>query len=62
MYEATIDADALLLVTEWDEFRLPKYKVLNKLMAQTIVFDGRNIYDPDEMKDFGFTYYCIGRG
>lgn len=62
MYEATIDADALLLVTEWNEFRLPKYKVLKKLMAETVVFDGRNIYDPEEMKDFGFTHYSIGRG
>lgn len=62
MYEATIDADALLLITEWNEFRLPKYKVLKKLMTQNIIFDGRNIYDPEEMKDFGFTYYCIGRG
>ncbi len=62
MYEATIDADALLLVTEWNEFRLPKYKVLKKIMAQSIIFDGRNIYEPEEMKDFGFTYYCIGRG
>ncbi len=62
MYEATIDADALLLITEWNEFRLPKYKVLKKLMARTIVFDGRNIYDPEEMNNFGFAYYCIGRG
>jgi UDPglucose 6-dehydrogenase len=62
MYEATIDADALLLITEWNEFRLPKYKVLEKLMAKKVIFDGRNIYDPEEMKDFGFTYFSIGRG
>jgi UDPglucose 6-dehydrogenase len=61
MYEATLDADALLLVTEWSEFRIPNYKILQKLMSQKVIFDGRNIYDPDEMKDFGFTYYCIGR-
>lgn len=61
MYEATLDADALLLVTEWSEFRIPNYKILKKLMNDKVIFDGRNIYDPEEMKDFGFTYYCIGR-
>ncbi|MCB0805023.1 MAG: UDP-glucose/GDP-mannose dehydrogenase family protein [Bacteroidales bacterium] len=61
MYEATLEADALLLVTEWNEFRIPNYKILKKLMNQTVIFDGRNIYDPEEMADFGFTYYSIGR-
>ncbi|MCF8380747.1 MAG: UDP-glucose/GDP-mannose dehydrogenase family protein [Bacteroidales bacterium] len=61
MYEAAMDADALILVTEWSEFRIPNYKILKKLMNQLLIFDGRNIYDPEEMKEFGFTYYSIGR-
>jgi UDPglucose 6-dehydrogenase len=61
MYEAVIDADALILVTEWSEFRVPNYKVLNRLMKQKVIFDGRNIYEPSEMKENGFTYYPIGR-
>ena len=61
MYEATIDCDALALVTEWSEFRIPNYKVLSKLMINKLVFDGRNIYEPSEMKEYGFTYYGIGR-
>ncbi|MBU0763672.1 MAG: UDP-glucose/GDP-mannose dehydrogenase family protein [Bacteroidetes bacterium] len=60
-YEALIDADALAVITEWSEFRLPNYKVMKKLMSNKIIFDGRNIYDPAEMKEFGFTYYSIGR-
>lgn len=61
MYEAAIDADALLLITEWPEFRIPNYKVLTKLMNQKVVFDGRNIYEPLEMQEHGFIYYSIGR-
>ena len=61
MYEAIIDCHALSLVTEWTEFRIPNYKVLSKLMLNKVVFDGRNIYDPLEMKENGFTYYGIGR-
>ena len=61
MYDAVIDADALVLVTEWSEFRVPNYKVLSRLMKQKIIFDGRNIYEPAEMKENGFTYYPIGR-
>lgn len=60
-YEALIDSDALLLVTEWSEFRVPNYKVMSKLMRHKLVFDGRNIYLPAEMKEHGFTYYSIGR-
>jgi UDPglucose 6-dehydrogenase len=59
--EALIDADALIVVTEWSEFRVPNYKVMNKLMKQKLIFDGRNIYEPNEMKEFGFNYYSIGR-
>jgi len=61
MYEAAVDADALALITEWSEFRVPNYKVLAKLLKNKVVFDGRNIYDPEEMKENGFTCYGIGR-
>jgi UDPglucose 6-dehydrogenase len=60
-YEACIDADALLLVTEWPEFRMPNLKVLEKLMKNKLIFDGRNIYDPSEMAANMFTYISIGR-
>jgi UDPglucose 6-dehydrogenase len=59
-YETLIDADALLLVTEWPEFRSPNFNVVNKLMKEKVVFDGRNIYDSVEMCEKGFTYYGIG--
>jgi len=59
-YEAIIDADALAVITEWAEFRVPKYRIMEKLMAQPVIFDGRNIYDPAEMAEVGFTYYGIG--
>uniref|UniRef100_UPI003217AB80 UDP-glucose dehydrogenase family protein n=1 Tax=uncultured Draconibacterium sp. TaxID=1573823 RepID=UPI003217AB80 len=60
-YDAAIDADALILVTEWSEFRLPNFRVLSKLLKNNIIFDGRNIYDPEEMAEKSFTYYAIGR-
>jgi UDPglucose 6-dehydrogenase len=60
-YEALIDSDALVVITEWPEFRLLNYRVMEKLMKNKVIFDGRNIYDPSEMKEFGFTYYGIGR-
>ena len=59
-YEALVDADALLLVTEWPEFRVPNFTVVNKLLKNKIIFDGRNVYDQDEMKELGYTYYGIG--
>lgn len=59
-YDTLIDADALLLVTEWPEFRSPNFNVMAKLMKSKVVFDGRNIYDRVEMNEFGFDYYCIG--
>jgi UDPglucose 6-dehydrogenase len=61
MYEAVIDVDGLLIVTEWPEFRLPNFKVLEKLMKNKVIFDGRNILEPSEMAELGFTYYSIGR-
>jgi UDPglucose 6-dehydrogenase len=60
-YEACIDVDALIVVTEWSEFRIPNFRVLKKLMKNDIIFDGRNIYDPEEMKELNITYYSIGR-
>ncbi|MCU4175294.1 UDP-glucose dehydrogenase family protein [Carboxylicivirga sp. N1Y90] len=60
-YDALIDADALILITEWPEFRLPNFKVMKKLMNNNVIFDGRNIYDANEMKENDFTYYSIGR-
>ena len=61
MYDAVLDADALMLVTEWKEFRLPSWAVIRKTMAQQIVLDGRNIYDKKEMEELGFVYHCIGK-
>ncbi|WP_291537542.1 UDP-glucose/GDP-mannose dehydrogenase family protein [Bacteroides sp.] len=61
MYEAVIDADALALVTEWKQFRIPSWKVVKKAMRGNIVVDGRNIYDVEEMKEAGVEYRCIGR-
>lgn len=61
MYDAVLDADALMLVTEWKEFRLPSWAVIKKTMARQIILDGRNIYEKKEMEEFGFTYHCIGK-
>jgi UDPglucose 6-dehydrogenase len=60
-YDALIDADALILVTEWSEFRLPNFRVMEKLLKNKIIFDGRNIYDPEELAELGFEYFAIGR-
>ena len=60
MYDAVLDADALMLVTEWKEFRLPSWAVIKKTMEKPVVLDGRNIYDKKEMEEQGFTYHCIG--
>jgi UDPglucose 6-dehydrogenase len=57
---ATENADAIILVTEWPEFRLPDWKTIQSNMKEHVIFDGRNIYNPDEMKEKGFTYYGIG--
>ena len=59
-YEALIDADCLVLVTEWPEFKFPNFNIVRKLLKEPIVFDGRNIYELAEMRRKGFTYYCIG--
>lgn len=59
-YDALDNADALLLVTEWSEFRVPNYEEMKKRMKTPLVFDGRNIYEKREMNTMGFDYYCIG--
>lgn len=61
IYDAALEADALLLLTEWKQFRLPSWEVVRRSMRQPVVFDGRNIYDPAEMRELGFEYYSIGR-
>ncbi|WP_282056328.1 UDP-glucose dehydrogenase family protein [Maribacter luteus] len=60
-YDACIEVDALVVVTEWSEFRMPNFRILDKIMNNKLIFDGRNIYDPEEMKDMDYTYYSIGR-
>lgn len=60
MYEAAVDVDALLLVTEWKEFRMPSLEVLDRTMKDKVILDGRNIYDAKEMKEKGYKYYKIG--
>ena len=61
-YEAVIDTDALVLITEWPEFRMPNFRVMEKLLKEKLIFDGRNIYDPEEMEENGYVYYAIGTG
>ncbi len=60
MYDAILNCDAMLLLTEWKQFRLPSWKVVAKSMNSPLVIDGRNIYSHEEMEDNGFTYLCIG--
>jgi UDPglucose 6-dehydrogenase len=60
-YDALKGADALAVITEWQEFREPDFVRIKKLMRTPVVFDGRNIYQRDEMKALGFTYFSIGR-
>ncbi len=60
MYDAVIDADALLVVTEWKEFRLPSWTVIHKAMSDNVILDGRNIYERKELAELGFRYHCIG--
>ena len=61
MYDAVLDADAMLMLTEWKQFRLPSWGVMKRSMKNAVVIDGRNIYDPDELQEFGFEYHCIGK-
>ena len=61
-YEAAQGADALLIATEWKEFRSPDYDRLKSLLVQPLIFDGRNLYDPALMQRLGFEYFAVGRG
>ncbi len=60
-YGALKGADALVIVTEWNEFREPDFKRMRKLLKTPVIFDGRNIYSPEQMRAQGFTYYSVGR-
>lgn len=61
MYDAALDADALMLLTEWKEFRLPSWAVIKKAMRTPVLLDGRNIYEKKEIEELGFAYHCIGK-
>ena len=61
IYEAVEGVDALIVVTEWKEFRLPEWNRLKNSMKRPVIFDGRNIYNPDELKTNGLEYFCIGK-
>lgn len=60
-YDAAENADAIFVATEWPEFRTPDFDKLNSILNAKVIFDGRNLYDLDEMKELGYTYYSIGR-
>ena len=61
MYEAVIDADALALITEWKQFRIPNWKVIRRAMKGNVIVDGRNIYVEDDLLAEGFEYLRIGK-
>ena len=61
-YDCANGADALVLVTEWHEFRRPSFERLKALLRQPVIFDGRNVWSPAELRTAGFTYYGMGRG
>ena len=60
-YQASKDTDAVIIVTEWNEFKFLDLSRVKEIMKQPIIFDGRNIYDPERMRRLGFEYYCVGR-
>lgn len=61
MYDALQDADAMIVVTEWQEFKVPKFTFIERSLKEKVIFDGRNIYSPEQMHEFGYIYYGIGR-
>jgi UDPglucose 6-dehydrogenase len=61
-YGALEGCDALVIITEWQEFRSPDFERLKKSLAEPVIFDGRNLYDPAMLQRLGITYYAIGRG
>jgi len=60
MYDAALNSDAILLVTEWKEFRMPSWEIMKKTMNTPLIIDGRNIYDRKELNERGLDYFCIG--
>ncbi len=60
-YGALVDADALIIVTEWPVFRNPDFKAVGKLLKEKLIFDGRNLFEPEQMAELGYTYYSVGR-
>ena len=58
-YQALENADALIIVTEWNEFRTPDFNRIKSRLKEPVIFDGRNLYDPDKMKENNFTYYSV---
>jgi len=60
--ETLENADALVIVTEWKVFRSPDFKLIKTCLKQPVIFDGRNLYEPQRMRQRGFSYYAIGRG
>ncbi len=60
-YGALVDADALMIVTEWPVFRNPDFKAVGKLLKEKLIFDGRNLFEPEQMVELGYSYYSIGR-
>jgi UDPglucose 6-dehydrogenase len=60
-YEALKGADALMILTEWNEFRNPEFSQIKENLKSPVIFDGRNIFDPKTVRDLGFVYYGIGR-
>lgn len=60
IYDSTVDADAIMLATEWNEFRLPSWIAIKKLVKSALVIDGRNIYNSEDLHNVGFEYFCIG--
>jgi UDPglucose 6-dehydrogenase len=60
-YDALAGADALAVITEWNEFREPDFERMRSLLKAPVIFDGRNIYSPEQMRALGFTYLSIGR-
>ena len=61
MYSAIKDTDALIINTEWQEFKSPNFDIIKAKLKDPVIFDGRNIYNPKIMCSYGFKYYCIGR-
>ena len=60
-YGALEGSDALVVVTEWQEFRNPDFEIMRRLMKKPVIFDGRNLYEPKTVKGYGFEYFSIGR-